>query len=125
MAIEIQIAVTTGLRDFAFSHSLGQKQPLASGEFGSILLKNSVLRAERKFTKNSIRSCARSPVTVSRSELRQEGFSWVLHYLLISTIRVRRQIANKILLKFKPEFFNRIGQNLPSTKSDDGNISES
>ena len=60
--------------------------------------------------KNSIRSCARSPVMVSGSELRQEGFSWGLHYLLVSTIRIWRQIANEMLLKFKTEFFNRIGR---------------
>jgi hypothetical protein len=75
-----------------------------------ILVKNSDLRAEQKFMMNSIRSCARSPVVVSRSELRQEGFSCELHYLLVSTIRIWRQIANEILLKFKTEFFNRIGQ---------------
>ncbi len=60
--------------------------------------------------KNSIRSCARAPVLLSRSELRQEGFSWELHYLLVSTIRIWRQIANEILPKFKTEFFNSIGQ---------------
>jgi hypothetical protein len=47
---------------------------------------------------------------ISRSELRQEGFSWGLHYLLVSTIRNQRQIANEKLAILKTEFFNRIGQ---------------
>jgi len=49
-------------------------------------------------------------MVINRSELRQEGFSWELHFLLISTIRIWRQIANEMLLKFKSGFFNRIGR---------------
>lgn len=36
-------------------------------------------------------------------------FSWELHYLLVSTIRNRPQIANEKSTIFKTEFFNRIG----------------
>jgi hypothetical protein len=46
---------------------------------------------------------------VSRNELRQGVFSWELHYLLVSTIRNRPQIANEKSTIFKTEFFNRIG----------------
>jgi hypothetical protein len=50
---------------------------------------------------------------VSRAELRQEVFSWVLHYLLVSTIRNRPQIANEKSTIFKTEFFNRIDPTSP------------
>ena len=40
-----------------------------------ILLKNSVLRAARKLTKNFIQSCALQVTLVSGTELRQEEYS--------------------------------------------------
>ncbi len=47
---------------------------------------------------------------LSGSKTRQEVFSWELHYLLVSTIRNRPQIANEKSTIFKTEFFNSIGQ---------------
>jgi hypothetical protein len=40
----------------------------------------------------------------------EEVFSWKLHYLLVSTIRNQRQIANEKSAIQKSEFFNRIGR---------------
>ena len=88
-------------------------QEIGEGRNRPILLKNSDLRAKRELTKNPVWSCARSPVMTSRFELRQEEFSWELHYLLVSRLRIWRQIANPKLLIFKTEFFNRIGQQQP------------
>jgi hypothetical protein len=73
-------------------------------------LKNSVLRATPKFTKKFDPSCAQPVALANRNELRQDVFSWELHYLLVSTIRNRPQIANEKSTIFKTEFFNRIGQ---------------
>jgi len=44
-----------------------------------------------------------------RSELRQAGFSYGFCYPLVHTVRNAAQIANKIIVNFKTEFFNRIG----------------
>ncbi len=73
-----------------------------------ILLKNSILRATPKFMKNFFRSCAHLLAWISRTKLRQEMLSRQLHYLLVSTMRNRPQIANERSTIFRIEFFNRI-----------------
>jgi hypothetical protein len=85
-------------------------------------LKNSVLRATPKFTKNFVRSCAQPVALVSRTELRQEVFSWELHYILVSTIRNRPQIANEKSTIFKTELFNRIGHQPPIIRNSDDRL---
>jgi len=53
---------------------------------------------------------ARISDQLCRSELRQAGFSCDFCYPLVHTVRNAAQIANEIIVNFKTEFFNRIGQ---------------
>jgi len=50
-----------------------------------------------------------------RPELRQAVFSCDFCYPLVTTVRNAAQIANKITVLFKTEFFNRIGRYQPPT----------
>jgi hypothetical protein len=51
---------------------------------------------------------ARITDQLCRSELRQAGFSCDFCHPLVHTVRNAAQIANKISVNFKTEFFNRI-----------------
>ena len=53
---------------------------------------------------------ARITDQLCRSEMRQAGFSFGSHYVLVSTVCNGAQDTNKITALFKTEFFNRIGQ---------------
>ena len=56
---------------------------------------------------------ARFTDQVCRYESRQAGFSWDFYHPLVHTVRNAAPIANKIIVNFKTEFFNRIDPKQP------------
>jgi hypothetical protein len=70
------LLLATTDRAWSSTGKYGQHLPLSLGaKKGPILLKNSVLRAARKFAKNFVLSCAHPFTLISATELRQEVFS--------------------------------------------------